>query len=63
MCLITTIPMEFIGPKWRTFCGSLSLFVLGLMLQCLWAYVLEDWRYQALVSGLSTTPLLLCIIM
>ncbi|XP_064651393.1 organic cation transporter protein-like isoform X2 [Lineus longissimus] len=58
LMLCFTIPVEFIGPKWRTFVGALGFFGFGLCLLTLWAWILPDWRHQAFASGSSTLILI-----
>ncbi|XP_050402198.1 organic cation transporter protein isoform X1 [Patella vulgata] len=54
------LPLEFITPKWRTFCGCIGFWAVGLATLALWAYVLRDWRYLTMGTSASSIFLLFC---
>ncbi|XP_064620309.1 solute carrier family 22 member 15-like [Lineus longissimus] len=58
-----TLPMEFIGTRYRTLVGSLGAWAFGGMLMALIAWQVVTWRYIALASGLLGAPLILGIIL
>ncbi|XP_052794709.1 organic cation transporter protein-like [Mya arenaria] len=49
------LPLELVTPEWRTFCGCIGLWAVGLMALALWGYLISDWQY--LVIGTSTASL------
>ncbi|XP_074648147.1 organic cation transporter-like protein isoform X2 [Tubulanus polymorphus] len=55
-CLCYTLPMEFCGPKWRTFVGALSLFGFAPMMLAFFAYYLRNWQHLAFVTGAIFMP-------
>ena len=52
------LPMEFVGAKWRTFCGCIGFWAVGHMLLAPLAYVISDWRHLTLTCALLGLPLL-----
>ncbi|XP_064643371.1 solute carrier family 22 member 13-like isoform X2 [Lineus longissimus] len=57
-----TLPMEFIGAKYRTFCSSLGVYSMGNMMMALMAYLMRDWRYLAVAIGVIEFPILIAIL-
>ncbi|XP_074649328.1 solute carrier family 22 member 15-like [Tubulanus polymorphus] len=57
-----TLPMEFIGPKWRTFCGSFGLYGFGMATMSLMAYLTRDWRHVTYICGAMFTPIIPAVI-
>ncbi|BFZ01342.1 hypothetical protein BsWGS_04381 [Bradybaena similaris] len=59
-CLVVNfvLPLEFVTPKWRTFCGCVGFWALGLMLLAPWAYLLRDWRLLNIAMASSSLTLL-----
>ncbi|XP_013413256.1 organic cation transporter protein [Lingula anatina] len=51
-------PMEFVGPRWRTFCGCVGLFQVGGMTLALLAYFIRDWRNLCLATSLPPLALM-----
>ncbi|GFS26250.1 solute carrier family 22 member 15-like [Elysia marginata] len=45
-CLVVNfvLPLEFVSPRWRTFCGCIGFWAVGLMTLAPWAYFIRDWR-------------------
>ncbi|XP_064628666.1 solute carrier family 22 member 15-like [Lineus longissimus] len=60
LCFV--LPMEFIGPRWRSFCGALGLFDVGQALVAMFAYFERDWRYLAYTTGAISLPLVIAIV-
>ncbi|XP_005098324.1 organic cation transporter protein [Aplysia californica] len=58
-CLVVNfvLPLEFVTPKWRTFCGCVGFWAVGLMTLALWAYFIRDWR--TLNIAMSATSVIL----
>lgn len=56
--------MEFLTPRWRVICGSISFWFAGEMLLALSAYFISSWRILTLIAsipalfGLLTCPLM-----
>ncbi|XP_074641702.1 organic cation transporter protein-like [Tubulanus polymorphus] len=57
-----SLPIEFVGPKWRSFCSCITLYELGTALMTLFAYLTRDWRQVAFITGSLTLPLILAIL-
>ncbi|XP_074648153.1 organic cation transporter protein-like isoform X2 [Tubulanus polymorphus] len=57
-CICFTLPMEFCGPKWRTFIGGFSLFGFGPMLLAFCAYFVGSWDHLAFLT--DTVPRFRC---
>ncbi|XP_074653276.1 organic cation transporter protein-like [Tubulanus polymorphus] len=57
-----TLPIEFVGPKWRTFCACFVLYGLGKALMSLFAYSTRNWRHTAFITASIGIPLLPAII-
>ena len=53
------LPLEFVGRRWRTFCGCIGFWACGVMSQALLAYLLRDWRHLSAVCSVAGLPLLL----
>lgn len=53
------LPMEWVGRKWRTFCGCIGFWAIGLMILPLWAYFIRSWRYLTMATSVCGLPLLL----
>ncbi|KAK3097018.1 hypothetical protein FSP39_005624 [Pinctada imbricata] len=53
------LPLEFVTPRWRTFCGCIGFWAVGLMTLALWAYYIRDWRYLIICTSLSGIFILL----
>ena len=51
------LPLEFVTPRWRTFCGCVGFWAVGLMTLAPWAYFIRDWR--TLNIAMATTSLVL----
>ncbi|ESO93451.1 hypothetical protein LOTGIDRAFT_147574, partial [Lottia gigantea] len=52
------LPLEFVTPAWRTFCGCIGFWAVGLASLALWAYLMHDWRYLTMATSLASIPLL-----
>ena len=52
------LPMEFVGPKWRTFCGCIGFWACGLMSLALLGYLIPNWRHLTLACFAGGIPLL-----
>ncbi|XP_064620349.1 solute carrier family 22 member 15-like isoform X2 [Lineus longissimus] len=61
--ITNTLPMEFIGPRYRTLVGSLGAWGFGYLIMALTAWRLVTWRYLALATGLMGAPLILGIVL
>ncbi|CAG5134983.1 unnamed protein product [Candidula unifasciata] len=59
-CLVVNfvLPLEFVTPKWRTFCGCIGFWAVGLMLLAPWAYFLRDWRLLNIAMASTSLTLL-----
>ncbi|XP_074653584.1 solute carrier family 22 member 15-like [Tubulanus polymorphus] len=58
-----TLPIEFVGPKWRTFCACFVLYALGSSLTSAAAYLTRDWRHTAFITASFGIPLIPAIIL
>ncbi|XP_064643183.1 organic cation transporter protein-like [Lineus longissimus] len=63
ICVCSTLPMEFIGTRYRTLVGTVGIWGFGSMLMALVAWQLVSWRYLALSTGLMGIPLIFGIIL
>ncbi|GFO41936.1 solute carrier family 22 member 15-like [Plakobranchus ocellatus] len=59
-CLVVNfvLPLEFVTPRWRTFCGCIGFWAVGLMTLALWAYFIRDWRKLNIAMSCSSIVLL-----
>ncbi|XP_060074393.1 organic cation transporter protein-like [Ylistrum balloti] len=53
------LPLEFVTPSWRTFCGCVGFWAIGLMTLALWGFFLRDWRTLVMATALTGLPMLL----
>lgn len=53
------LPLELVTPEWRTFCGCIGLWAVGLMALAGWGYFIHDWQY--LVIATSTASMLILL--
>ncbi|XP_048736438.1 organic cation transporter protein-like isoform X2 [Ostrea edulis] len=53
------LPLEFVTPSWRTFCGCVGFWAVGLMTLAIWGYFITNWRY--LIIGTSTTGIFMLL--
>ncbi|XP_067666322.1 organic cation transporter protein-like [Haliotis asinina] len=53
------LPLEFVTPAWRTFCGCIGFWAVGLMTLALWAFFVRDWRHLTMATSASSVFLLL----
>lgn len=53
------LPLEYVIPTWRTFCGCVGFWAVGLMLLAPLGYLIRDWRVLTLVSAALGLPMLL----
>jgi len=44
-------PLEFVGNRWRTLCGTIGFWAMGQMILSLAAYFVRNWRYLILVTA------------
>ncbi|KAH9513363.1 hypothetical protein Btru_034737 [Bulinus truncatus] len=59
-CLVVNfvLPLEFVTPQWRTFCGCVGFWAVGLMTLPLWAFLIRDWRHLDIAMSSSSVLLL-----
>ncbi|CAH1796783.1 unnamed protein product [Owenia fusiformis] len=53
------LPMEFISPRWRTFCGCVGFWAVGVMTLPIFAYFIRDWRHLSMATSACGSLLLL----
>lgn len=53
------LPLEFVTPSWRTFCGCVGFWAVGLMTLALWGFLIRDWRTLIIATAVTGLPLLL----
>lgn len=53
------LPLELVTPEWRTFCGCIGLWAVGLMALALWGYYIRDWQYLVIATSTASTFILL----
>ena len=53
-----SLPMEFVGRKWRTLTGAIPFWAMGVMSLGLGAYLLRDWRHLSIATAVIGIPLL-----
>ncbi|XP_074649110.1 organic cation transporter protein-like [Tubulanus polymorphus] len=58
-----TLPLEFVGKKWRTFCAGFVLFGVGSSLAAVVAYLTRDWRHTAFITASFGIPLIPAIVL
>ena len=47
------LPLEFVGPRWRTFCGCIGFWACGVMSLALMAFYIRDWRYLSIATSVG----------
>ena len=47
------LPLEFVTPSWRTFCGCVGFWAVGLMTLAVWGYFITSWRYLIIGTSVS----------
>nr|XP_022329707.1 organic cation transporter protein-like [Crassostrea virginica]XP_022329708.1 organic cation transporter protein-like [Crassostrea virginica]XP_022329709.1 organic cation transporter protein-like [Crassostrea virginica]XP_022329710.1 organic cation transporter protein-like [Crassostrea virginica] len=47
------LPLEFVTPSWRTFCGCVGFWAVGLMTLAIWGYLISEWRYLIIGTSVS----------
>lgn len=47
------LPLEFVTPSWRTFCGCVGFWAVGLMTLAVWGYFITNWRYLVIGTSVS----------
>ncbi|XP_033750131.1 organic cation transporter protein-like [Pecten maximus] len=53
------LPLEFVTPSWRTFCGCVGFWAVGLMTLALWGFFIRDWRTLVIATSVTGLPMLL----
>lgn len=53
------LPLEFVTPSWRTFCGCVGFWAVGLMTLALWGFFIRDWKVLVIATSLTGLPMLL----
>ncbi|XP_076101360.1 organic cation transporter protein-like [Mytilus galloprovincialis] len=53
------LPLEYVIPSWRVFCGCVGFWAVGLMLLAPLGYLIRDWRTLTMVTSLVGLPMLL----
>lgn len=48
------LPLEFVTPEWRTFCGCVGFWAVGLMGLGLWGYFIQKWQTLVMASAISS---------
>ncbi|KAL5004057.1 hypothetical protein ScPMuIL_017513 [Solemya velum] len=48
------LPLEFVTPEWRTFCGCVGFWAVGLMVLGLWGYLIQRWQTLVMASVISS---------
>ncbi|OWF37778.1 organic cation transporter protein-like [Mizuhopecten yessoensis] len=52
------LPLEFVTPSWRTFCGCVGFWAIGLMTLALWGFLIRDWRTLVIATAVTGVPML-----
>ncbi|KAI0220240.1 Organic cation transporter protein [Lamellibrachia satsuma] len=47
------MPLEFVGRRWRTFCGCIGFWALGVMLLAPMAFFIPQWRHLTAICSIS----------
>ncbi|XP_061172657.1 organic cation transporter-like protein [Saccostrea echinata] len=47
------LPLEFVTPDWRTFCGCVGFWAVGLMTLAIWGYFITNWRYLIISTSVA----------
>ncbi|ELT93477.1 hypothetical protein CAPTEDRAFT_222903 [Capitella teleta] len=58
MVINFVLPLEFVGCQWRTFCGCIGFWAVGVATLPLLAYFLPNWRHLAVTSSAVGIPLI-----
>ncbi|XP_060580661.1 organic cation transporter protein-like, partial [Ruditapes philippinarum] len=53
------LPLELVTPEWRTFCGCIGLWAVGLMALAGWGYFIQDWQYLVICTSTASMFILL----
>lgn len=53
------LPLEIVTPEWRTFCGCIGLWAVGLMTLAGWGYYIHDWQYLVISTSSASMFILL----
>lgn len=53
------LPLEIVTPEWRTFCGCIGLWAIGLMSLAGWGYLIRDWQYLIIATSSASLFILL----
>jgi len=53
------LPLELVTPEWRTFCGCIGLWAVGLMALAGWGYYIRDWQYLVIATSCASAFILL----
>lgn len=53
-----SLPMEFVGLKWRTLTGAIPFWAMGVMSLGLAAFLLPDWRHLSMATAIVGLPVL-----
>ena len=51
MVINFVLPLEVVGREWRTFCGCIGFWAIGVGTLPILAYLLPHWRHLAMVSS------------
>ncbi|KAK7469872.1 hypothetical protein BaRGS_00036092 [Batillaria attramentaria] len=59
-CLVVNfvLPLEFVTPAWRTFCGCIGFWAVGLITLSGLAFLLRDWRHLTMTTAAISVPML-----
>lgn len=53
MVINFVMPLEFVGRQWRTFCGCIGFWAVGVMLLAPMAYFIPQWRHLTALCSVS----------
>ncbi|ELU17167.1 hypothetical protein CAPTEDRAFT_222145 [Capitella teleta] len=53
MVVNCVFPLEFVGRRWRTVCGTVGFWAIGQLVLALMANYIKHWRYLTMASSIS----------
>ncbi|KAK2152867.1 hypothetical protein LSH36_316g08008 [Paralvinella palmiformis] len=53
MVVSCVYPLEFVGQRWRTLCGTIGFWAIGGMVLALCGYLLRPWNYLIILTSAS----------
>ncbi|XP_067937878.1 solute carrier family 22 member 4-like [Watersipora subatra] len=52
------LPVEYVGKQWRTLCGCVGTWAIGVATLPLFAFLIRDWTYLCLAISIAGIPIL-----